>query len=515
MEHITKREKYQAILTSFIYLAMIFVTAQSVWQKGIENFPQIYVFNIGIEIFAMLTGYMLFISCIIDIQKSGTDLKWFVYMVNTAIWWNFSDAMSWVLDGNPYLRWLSLIDNTIIFFCAPLMAFCFWKYITGMVPMNRPFEKALDKILTYGLPIPILIRIINIFTGMYFYIDPNGMYKRGPLYSLCVVYGLIVLACVVAVVIAERKHLQAYRIAAISLYIVVPFLAVLVNLVVYGISLNAATTMIVITLMYCIINVNQGKEKAAADRDLTVASSIQKNILPMTFPYLPERKEFDIYATMTPAKEVGGDFYDFFMIDDDHIALVIADVSGKGIPAALFMMVSRTLIKNQTQSASSNKDPRDILSVVNDRLCEGNEMELFVTAWLGIVTLSTGQLEYASAGHEYPAISSGGGDFFILKDKNSPPLATMEGLRIRGGSIDLKNGDVVFVYTDGVTEATNDDGELFGLDRMIDALNIDKNAELKDIDSNVRTAIDEFIIDAPQFDDITMLSFRYTGGSDE
>jgi len=280
---------------------------------------------------------------------------------------------------------------------------------------------------------------------------------------------------------------------------------------VYGLSVSSSVVMLVLLLMYCILNVSQGREKAAADRDLAMASNIQETILPRIFPYLPERDEFDIYASMTPAKEVGGDFYDFFMIDDDHIAIVIADVSGKGMPAALFMMVARTLIKNQAQSASSDKDPGHILSEVNDQLCDGNEMGLFVTAWLGIITLSTGHMVYSSAGHEYPALSENGKEYVLRVERNMPPLATMEGLRFKTREIDLKHGDTLFIYTDGVAEATDVDGELFGTDRMLDALNADPSADLEKLDKSVRDSIDEFVADAPQFDDITILTFRYTG----
>ena len=511
MEYINKKQRTTAIITTFVYLFMVLVIAQGLWQRGPENMPAIYVFNIGLDIFGMLAGYILFIGCLADVQKSGANLKWFIYMINTTIWWLFVDAGAWLVDGLPELRTLNIIDNTILFFCAPLSAFCFWKYTTDMIAIKKPFLKFLDKLITYGLAIPILMRIINLFTGFYFTVDANGIYQRGYLYVLCLIYPILVLGAVAATIFVERKHLQTYRIIAASLYIIAPFISVVINVMVYGLSINAAITMLVTILMYCVLNVSQGREKAASDRDLAVAASIQTNILPKTFPYLPERKEFDLYATMTPAKEVGGDFYDFFMVDDDHIALVIADVSGKGMPAALFMMVARSLIKNQTQAASSSKDPRDILAEVNNQLCDGNEMELFVTAWLGIVTLSTGHLEYASAGHEYPAISADGKDFFILREKNSPPLATMEGLKFRGGSMDLKKGDTIYVYTDGVTEATDADGNLFGLDRMLDALNQNINMDLKGMDTNVRNAISRFIVDAPQFDDITMLTFRYNG----
>ena len=164
----TKKDKLMVQITSIVYLSMVFLCAQALWQRGAENIPAIYVLNIGIDLFGMLAGYMLFIACIVDVQKSGSDLKWFIYMINTTIWWLFTDAGAWLIDGIPELRTLNIIDNTLLFMCAPLSAFVFWKYITGMIPMNRTFEKVLDKAIQYGVIIPIAMRIINLFTGMYF-----------------------------------------------------------------------------------------------------------------------------------------------------------------------------------------------------------------------------------------------------------------------------------------------------------------------------------------------------------
>ncbi len=511
MEHIDQKGMRLAVITSFIYMAMVGVCGFGLWRHGLDKLPPMYVMNVALEMFAMLAGYVLFISCIADVKKSGTDLKWFIYMLNITIYWAFTDAGSWLLEGVAHLRWLNIVDNTILFLCTPISAYCFWKYLTGHLILNKPFERFLDKALKYILFLAIILRVVNLFTGMYFTVDAGGVYQRGPLYAVSMLSSVLTLLAVAAVTVAERKQLQIYQIVAAVLYILAPFVATVLTFLFYGLSISSSVIMLILLLMYCVLNITQGRERAAADRDLAVASNIQKNVLPKIFPYLPERKEFDIYATMTPAKEVGGDFYDFFMIDDDHIAIVIADVSGKGMPAALFMMVARTLIKNQTQSASFDKDPKEILAQVNNQLCEGNDMDLFVTAWIGIITLSTGHLEYASAGHEYPAFSKGGKDFFILKERNSPPLATMEGLKFHGGDMELQKGDVIYVYTDGVTEATSAENELFGLDRMLDALNIDVNADLQQIDTNVRSSIDDFVQDAPQFDDITMLTFRYNG----
>lgn len=511
MEYISKRDKRLIGITGTIYVLMIIAIIVGLYLRGIDKLNPMYVFNVAIELFGMATGYVLFLCCLIDVQKTGSDLKYFLYMLNVGFYSLFTEAGSWLLDGLPNLWVLNYIDNFVLFLCGPLSAFCFWKYTSTVLTLNKPFEHTLDRIISIGLLVPILTRVINIFTGMYFTVGHDGIYSRGPLYIFSNLYPLVVLIAVAVVVSVERKQLDPYQIGAVAAYILAPVAAIVLTSLVYGLSISGSIVMLVLLLMYCILNVSQGREKAAADRDLAMASSIQETILPRIFPYLPEREEFDIYASMTPAKEVGGDFYDFFMIDDDHIAIVIADVSGKGMPAALFMMVARTLIKNQAQSASSDKDPGHIFTEVNGQLCEGNEMGLFVTAWLGIITLSTGHMVYSSAGHEYPALSKNGKDFVMRAERNMPPLATMDGLKFRTGEVDLEHGDTLYIYTDGVAEATNSSGELYGTDRMLDALNSDPSAKLDQIDKTVRKSIDEFVADAPQFDDITMLTFRYTG----
>ena len=248
------------------------------------------------------------------------------------------------------------------------------------------------------------------------------------------------------------------------------------------------------------------QERTAAELDL--ASRIQLSALPSVYPAFPEYGEFDIYATMTPAKEVGGDFYDFFLTDSDHLVLVIADVSGKGVPAALFMMMSKILLNDKAMIGGT---PSEILAFVNDRICSRNEDNMFVTAWLGILEISTGKLTCANAGHEYPAVRRADGSFGLLKDKHSAAVGTMAGVKYRNYEIQLEPGDSVFVYTDGVPEATNSDDVLFGTDRMIEALNTNPGVEPEELLRTVKAAVDTFVGDAPQFDDLTMLTLRYFG----
>ena len=250
-------------------------------------------------------------------------------------------------------------------------------------------------------------------------------------------------------------------------------------------------------------------EKERIGAELDVAAKIQADMLPSVFPPFPERKEFDIYATMTPAKEVGGDFYDFFFIDDDHLALVMADVSGKGIPASLFMVNAKTIIKNKAQSGELS--PAKILMSANEQLCEGNDAELFVTVWLAVIELSTGKGKAANAGHEHPTLRRKDGKYELVVYRHSPAVATMEGMRFREHDFELFPGDSLFVYTDGVAEATDANDKLYGTDRMLEALNKDPDTAPKALLTAIRASVDEFVGEAPQFDDLTMLGFTYHG----
>ena len=247
------------------------------------------------------------------------------------------------------------------------------------------------------------------------------------------------------------------------------------------------------------------EEKHRIGAELNVATRIQADMLPSIFPPFPKREEFDLFASMNPAKEVGGDFYDFFMLNDRLLALVIADVSGKGVPAALFMVISKTLIKNQAQTETS---VADILEHVNSQLCETNGQEMFVTTWLGIVDIYTGQMHCANAGHEYPIIKKGGGRFEVLKDKHGFVLGGFEMSKYKEYEIQMDVGDTLFLYTDGVAEAQNSALEMFGLERTVDALNQNPDATPQELLNQVQQAVDEFVGEAPQFDDLTMLCYK-------
>lgn len=246
-------------------------------------------------------------------------------------------------------------------------------------------------------------------------------------------------------------------------------------------------------------------EKERIGAELNVATKIQADMLPSIFPAFPERKDIDIYASMDPAKEVGGDFYDLFMIDENHLALVIADVSGKGVPAALFMVIAKTLLKNHLQAGESVEE---VLNNTNNQLTENNDEMLFVTAWVAVIDLRTGYIEYSDAGHEIPLVMHENGEVDEIKPmKKKPPLATVEGIIYQKNAFSLHKGDRLFLYTDGVPEATNAEGELYGMKRLEDLLAKHTTTKPNEILVKVREDVDNFVGDAPQFDDLTMLAF--------
>ena len=249
-------------------------------------------------------------------------------------------------------------------------------------------------------------------------------------------------------------------------------------------------------------------EKERIGTELSLATRIQKDMLPNMFPPFPDNKEIDLYASMNPAKEVGGDFYDYFLIDETHLGVVMADVSGKGIPAALFMMMCKIMVQNFTMALHS---PGLALEKVNNQICAQTIEEMFVTVWLGVLDLETGVLTAANGGHEYPILKKPDGDFELIKDKHGPVIGGIEGIKYKEYQLQLEPGSRLFVYTDGLPEATDLNEKMFGLERTLQALNEVKDATCREVLDHVTESVNAFVGEAPQFDDTTMLCLDYYG----
>ena len=242
--------------------------------------------------------------------------------------------------------------------------------------------------------------------------------------------------------------------------------------------------------------------------ELALAGRIQASMLPSVFPPYPDRKDFEIYASMTPAKEVGGDFYDFFLVDDSHLCVMIADVSGKGIPAALFMMAAKILLEHNVKMG---KSPAQVLSDVNTAICNKNVEDMFITVWLGIIDLAAGKMTCANAGHEYPILKKREGDYEIIKDKHDLVLGAMKEAHYNAYELQMERGSALFLYTDGLSEAINVDNVMFGTERIAEELNTDSYRTPEEIIHDMKEVVTEYVEGRESFDDLTMVSFAFYG----
>ncbi|MBQ7444428.1 MAG: serine/threonine-protein phosphatase [Clostridia bacterium] len=361
-------------------------------------------------------------------------------------------------------------------------------------------------ILLIGWPFDLIYRF-----------DDANVYHRSGLYLLSNLVPILMLVLDMVLLVRHRKNISRRVRIAFWIYMVAPVLAILIQSFSYGIQFIIVATVCAAVFMFSVIVKNQNEkyeqqklETSRIEAELNMASNIQAHMLPSIFPAFPERSDFDVYASMAPAKEVGGDFYDFFLVDDDHLCIVMADVSGKGVPAALFMMASKIILAN---NAMLGKSPARILTDANAAICANNREEMFVTVWLGILEISTGRLTAANAGHEYPVMKHADGSFEIVKDKHGFVIGGMDQARYKEYELNMEPGSKLFLYTDGVPEATDANKNLFGLDRMLEALNKDPEAHPETILANVRSDVDAFVKSAEQFDDLTMLCLEYMGPS--
>ena len=505
-----KQFRVSAFLASFFF---IFVIVLGMFKfdmaRAANTLPVMSVINISADLCAMALGYVLFIISVIDRSHNEKNLNNYLLLLFTCFCSAFLDEVCWIVDGDLSQTYLNMIANTLYFMGAPVMAFLFWRYVVSYLGVEDPGIKRVNVILSFGLLLAVIVRLLNNLFGFYFYIKPDGHYQRGDLFLLSNLYAYATMILTLVLVYRARKKFKKYQVVILYMYAFFPLAIGILSVFTFGLSLSSPVIMLVLLLMYCILTVIQSRERSISDNELQMANAIQEGMLPHIFPPYPERTEFDLYASMNPAKVVGGDFYDFYMPDSDHLVVTIADVSGKGIPAALMMMVTKTLLKNR--GLSDFDDCSKILTSVNNQLCENNELDMFITVWVAVLTLSTGELRYANAGHEYPAIKRNDGKFELIKERHSPPIGCMENIAYKEKSITLNPGDIIYVYTDGVTEANNRNHELFGEKRMLEALDLPCNGDMILLNKNIRDSINAFIDGAQQFDDITMLNFKYNG----
>ena len=461
---------------------------------------------------------MSFIQISLSAHVSKEIRRYFQLFMMVLILYITSHMSRQLMEGRPggSIRAALCTVTFIEFLSSSLVSFMFSLVVLKAAHIDENGKPYFIALLA-GLCVSIIILVINLFTGRIYFFDEGNFYHRGPVYVLSYLVPVLMLAMDTFLLIRYRQNFKKRIRPALWTYIIAPYVAIVIQSFTYGIQFIIFATVIAAVHMFQAIvrdqnesYVKQQLEHSRLATELNMAANIQNDMLPNTFPAFPERPEFDIYASMNPAKEVGGDFYDFFFIDRKHFCMVIADVSGKGVPAALFMMVSKIMIQN---FALTSKSAAEALEAANKQICSNNREDMFVTAWLGIIDLDSGKLTASNAGHEYPVIKKTGEDFSVIMDKHGFVLGGIEISKYKDYELQLNPGDSIFLYTDGVTEATNASQELYGMDRMLAALNRNRDADPKELLAKVREDVNEFVGEAPQFDDLTMMCLKYKGST--
>ena len=501
---------FRVSLIAFSVAVALTIFAVVMNMFGTEGISVNSLYNAGVDIMGSFACAVLCSGFLIAFKGGAEDKsnKWFIILILVTSLSFLNNAFSWRIVGEASYReaYLVLSDVTKILDFA--LVFCFYRYVRVTLSFDGKLALLADRAFKILLIPAVLLLVINHFHPICYEVDAGTNLVKLDCYWLVDLYMMIV-APVTTILIVKSNNPGRQKIAAFS-FIVIPVFHYVLSGGAHGYATQYGSVLLALILMYCIIFNEKSKALAATKVELNTATAIQTAMMPHIFPAFPDRSEFDLYATMDPAKEVGGDFYDYFLIDDDHLCIVMADVSGKGVPAALFMMASKIIIQS---CAMLGESAGKILTKTNEAICSNNPEEMFVTVLLGILEISTGKLTYANGGHEYPAFMHRGGEWTISKEKNGLAVGALEGVRYKETTVDLKPGDKIFLYTDGVPEATDKNESMFGMENMLKTLNRSREADPKTILGAMRAAVDEFVGSAEQFDDLTMLCFEYKGNN--
>ena len=495
------------IRPGFVFICLLNITGALVLGlSGLSSLRAEWAFSIGIDAVSLIACAILYYSIMRDSEQVDDHNIIFAILLFVNAIGLFLDEAAWAIEGNASLVVLNRVINAVLFANNCTLIYVFWEYVSYAIGADRKVQLSSRTGITVIYLISVLMSLSNIFYPLFFSIDSSGTYHRGSLYVLSYIFMIAVIPpFIVRLFRSEAKRREKI---IVSSFFVLPIISQIITTAYFGITAQQAASFVAILLIYGVLVADRGKKLESTRTELDMAAQIQTAMMPNIFPAFPERRELDIYATMEPARVVGGDFYDFFLIDDDHLYMAMADVSGKGIPASLFMMISKIILQN---TAMLGKSPAEILSYTNDLICSNNPMEMFVTVWVGILELSTGKLTAASAGHEYPALKDSSGQFRLIRDRHGIVLGAMEGMSYTEHETILKPGSRLFLYTDGIPEATNETDEMFGSERMIEALNLEPTATPQEILQNVRDSVNDFVKSAEQFDDMTMMCIEYKG----
>ena len=455
---------------------------------------QVYLYDCGIDILGALACAALYYGSMRQEGAGSKEFRALIVLLSANFLVNLFVFYTTGMPGQGTVNFTLIMLNKLL---DLVMIYYFYQYVRSALDFEGKLARWTDKGIPILMVLEIVVLLINVFYPITLQADANGVYNPTETAWLEDIF-LAIASVLTTILIIRSKRSRDQKIAALT-FIFLPIVGYATIYGDYGNAANYGIILLSLIMMYCIIfNFNSAK-LAATQADLDMATEIQVSMLP---PAFPERNEFDVYASMNTAKEVGGDFYDYFMIDEDHLCIVIADVSDKGMPAALFMMRGTTVIKDNALIRSSTSE---ILTAANARLCEKNAESMFITAWIGILDIQTMMLQYTNAGHNYPIL--------LRKDQSCEELTAVHGLFLAGmrrtkyrqSEIQLEPGDRLLLFTDGVPEAHNLTDDLYGVERVEELLENNRETPGDQVLESILEDIDVFSQGVPQFDDITMV----------
>ncbi|SNU04465.1 Stage II sporulation protein E (SpoIIE) [Lachnospiraceae bacterium] len=461
-------------------------------------------FSCGMEVFGIAICTVVYYSFMQNRETYGFETDVFSTLLITAALNLFLDEWSWLVQGVATARTANMISNVLLYVNTYTMGLMFWVYACRMLDLRTKLIKYSTNLFIIMYFPAALICILNIWFPIYFSIDEAGEYRRAAGYIYRNWYYIIIIPALIQLAIKAKASWRTKIL--LGSFLILPLIAEIISLFKFGMSTKPTASMFAIMLNCIILIAKREREIVKTQGGLEIASQLQESVLPKDPSALQGKKNYEIFASMTPAQEVGGDFYDYFMIDDSHLAILVADVSDKGVGAAFFMMIAKVLIKSRAELGGS---PSEIISYVDDRITKTSNSGMFVTVWFGIIDLDTGHVDACNAGHDYPAILMETGGFTVEKNVHGSPIAFLPGMPYPEYSFDMKPGHRLFLYTDGLVEAKRHDSSRFGTDRMLEVLNANKSADNESLIRIMREEIDKFADGEPQFDDITMLSFSF------
>ena len=454
--------------------------------------------------------FIIFIFLLMTSYLPKEKKKALIIFVFSTTFLLLSDRYASIFRNQPdsLAHILAPVFKYLVFFNILNVVYGFGEFMKCMYIENHPDRNAprtFDFIKALIIIGHILL-IVSQFTNLYYSFDSDNIYHREKYYFMCYVFPLLATILQYIVMVKEFRNTKKHIFIPLVLYFTLPVVASVIQLFIPGLSLVNMIIGGVVIILYAvtIYDANmQLEDKKKTEADLKLAKEIQQNEIPTNFP---ENKDFDLYASMKPAKEVGGDFYDYFLLDNNHLGIVIADVSGKGVPAALNMFKAKLLLKS---TGINENNPAKILTATNDAFIDNNKLDMFVTMWFGILEISTGKLKFANAGHEDPIIGNEKG-FNEYKTKHGLPIGALENYKYENNEITLEKGDKLFLYTDGVTDSVNRRMKTYDISNLLKVLNENKDKKVKEIIDMVKDDLENYTKGYNQFDDITMLCVELT-----